>query len=163
MTACPQGGVLRRASLTWPLWLKTKRVACCSLPCQSLAGSEIFRFPETPPYDIFIVCWGFGNFGPKSPPKKQRNTGANSVARIPSSFSRGVYCFLGDKGCCPEPTAFWPQKGQSPKTPYFLVFRHPKPSRSHFPVEKAGDQIPLCRGPKKVFLQFPSQSRPHSQ
>ena len=58
-------------------------------------GSDIFRFPEARPYDVFIDFWGFGNLGPKNAQKNSETRGANSVARIPSSFSRGVYSFFG--------------------------------------------------------------------
>ena len=111
-------------------------------------GSQIFRSPAAPPHDVCYVFWGFSKIVQNKAPKNSESRGANSVARIPSPFSPRVYTFSGHKNSCSRLPAFRPQKRHLPETPYFLVFRHPKPRHAQRPQAKSGDRIPLFRGEK---------------
>ena len=124
-------------------------------------GSEIFRFPEkSPPYDIFIVFWGFGNFGPKNAQKNSETRGANSVARIPSSFSRGVYSFFEWQKLLSSADRVLAPKGVESRNPLFSSISPPQTISQPFSARKSrGPNSPLQRRQKSVppipFPQFP--------
>ena len=110
-------------------------------------GSKIFCFPEAPPGRYFHWFFGFWNFGPKNAQKHSETRGANSVARIPSSFSMGIYSFFGAKNCLSWADRVLAPKGVGSRNPLFSsVFPPQTVLQAHSLTKKAVTKFPLLKG-----------------